>query len=926
MSKCRLLLIQDPKCTDFDVFNTYMSNFCKQQNLQPNEIQMSFFGEASNNILGYQFARNAGTEPLQWEGLAESSLDSTFQGTHLVMQRKKTQAYVLICVRPNEKFGIVNLVKQLAQKYSIPYSIVNVPFSTKYSTSVSLKTKKAKTIKKSKPIQKSKSVIATSDTSYRKSIPKQLPPFVFANLSKSRSHTLFSRDLNINQEISKITNYIPTSDECVKIPFRITDEQQLFLDYANMGYNILIQSCVGGGKTTMLQQFVEDLPDDRKAVFLTFNKHLKIDILSQITNTNVLVANYHGLAYRLLDNINIHVKVDELLSTVIEKCPMIPHYDVVIIDEFQDLDTQCAKIVSMILEANPNVQIIVAGGMEQKNRTSSALNAQAFIEDVLGVYKTIQFSKSWRLSSYYANLLSDLWEEPIVGMNNHMHLYTASMDEVVDILGREKPRDVMVIGTNYGMRTKIQNALENRYPSKYNEYTMHISSSEYDPKLQKQTEQAVFTNYNSCKGMERKVVVITDFTIRYFTQLLNSGMEPDIIRNLLCVAISRASQKLIFVQDPTSEFLTIDNFKMLTQLKPQCLGDSNYNISSMLNTAYKESVNDIIKCLDIRKRNVIDDSKIELSSRRTFIDVSILCGIFQEANFFYNYSIEKDFLRFPVSREELQFFNKQSLEKQILLLAAKQTQQQRYCDLKSFIDPIAANCLNKRLSTLLDRDMPSQVFAHVCLKDGIVCQGYADAVSSDCVYELKYCNSMRPEYYVQCAMYMLALDKDKGLLWNTKDNTQEEIIIKDKELFKDAVIRAITKEKNDFELTNKKASSSIAIVNPISYCECTLSVLNKTNGEVLIEETKIHNMGQGLTPEMHTYVLDAYSVNKVFVTENIENMSFMRSLSGYQVYDVSSFVSQSKEQHANIEATQVVLNILQDNVDLSKYQYKSMVL
>ena len=218
--------------------------------------------------------------------------------------------------------------------------------------------------------------------------------------------------------------------------------------------------------------------------------------------------------------------------------------------------------------------------------------------------------------------------------------------------------------------------------------------------------------------------------------------------------------------------------------------------------------------------------------------------------------------------------------------------------------------------SLLNYDTPSQVFAQIDLSNDITCQGYADAVSSDCVYELKYCNYIQPEYYVQCAMYMLALNKENGLLWNTKNNTQIEITINDKEEFKNAVIKAIKKEKANIELVNKKANQLIAIINPTEKQEYTLSILNKMDGTTVMAETKFSTMNQD--------VFDTYSVNKIFVTQNIDNASFAKSLVGYQVYNVSSLISELKG--AKMSPSEKVLNILQNDVDLAKYQYKSSML
>lgn len=58
---------------------------------------------------------------------------------------------------------------------------------------------------------------------------------------------------------------------------------------------------------------------------------------------------------------------------------------------------------------------------------------------------------------------------------------------------------------------------------------------------------------------------------------------------------------------------------------------------------------------------------------------------------------------------------------------------------------------------------------------------------------LKYVSQLSHENFLQCASYVAALRLEKGILWNTKDNTMYEITIPDKKAFLDAVARAVTK-------------------------------------------------------------------------------------------------------------------------------------
>ena len=78
---------------------------------------------------------------------------------------------------------------------------------------------------------------------------------------------------------------------------KLTTEQQTFIQQALNGYNILVEACVGSGKTTAIQTLCNFYPPEKHILYLTYNKLLKLDAQSRILRPNVKVTNYHGFAY-----------------------------------------------------------------------------------------------------------------------------------------------------------------------------------------------------------------------------------------------------------------------------------------------------------------------------------------------------------------------------------------------------------------------------------------------------------------------------------------------------------------------------------------------------------------------------------------------------------------------------------------------------
>ena len=62
---------------------------------------------------------------------------------------------------------------------------------------------------------------------------------------------------------------------------KLSDEQQFFVDKALEGHNILVDACIGSGKTTAIQMLCDKLPLRKKILYLTYNRLLKNDAQSK---------------------------------------------------------------------------------------------------------------------------------------------------------------------------------------------------------------------------------------------------------------------------------------------------------------------------------------------------------------------------------------------------------------------------------------------------------------------------------------------------------------------------------------------------------------------------------------------------------------------------------------------------------------------
>ncbi|MEY8331072.1 AAA family ATPase [Lachnospiraceae bacterium 48-33] len=591
----------------------------------------------------------------------------------------------------------------------------------------------------------------------------------------------------------------------VSLNLQLSSEQQLFIDKALQGHNILVDACIGSGKTTAIQNLCNKFSNTKKILYLTYNRLLKVDAKSKIKKKNVTVTNYHGFAYMSLKKINVSAGIPELIQTFIQKKPPVGEYDVLIIDEYQDIEQELAELLQLIKNCNPNMQIIAVGDMEQKIYDKTTLNVELFMKEFLEEYLTLRFTQCFRLSDGLASMLGRVWKKEIKGVNDSCKVEEMTKEKVVSFLAEQNPADILCLGARTGIMADTLNSLEERYSHKFNKKTVYATILDNDSmgKTQPKEDSAIFTTYDSSKGLERKICVVFDFTESYWQIRVSKPQQSYIIlRNIFCVAASRGKSRIIFVK-PEDTMLSERTLSTFVETNQKF---HNIGIREMFEFKYKEDVEKCFSQLKIHRLPQPDNSPIDIKSTDDLIDLSPCIGIYQEAVFFGNYQIDADIkLRLLLNPELARLYTKEvrdsSLDEKILFLTSLETRQNRY--ITQVITPLVneeqSELIKARLKTKLNIDENAQVECQIDFSNEekgdirFSARGFADVVKDDVVYELKFVSQLTHEHFLQCAVYMVAMNLKKGILWNTRDNTLYEIEIPDRKAFMDKVTKAVTK-------------------------------------------------------------------------------------------------------------------------------------
>lgn len=634
-------------------------------------------------------------------------------------------------------------------------------------------------------------------------------------------------------------------------------EQRQFLDYGVAGHNILVDACIGSGKTTAIQTLCDNL-GGKRILYLTYNKLLKLDAKARIRNHYVTVTNYHGYAYMELAKAGVKSGLSELIQTYNKVKPKAGPYDVLILDEYQDIEQETADMLRHIKDCNPNMQIIAVGDMDQKIYDKTNLKVQPFISELLGNYIPMEFTNCFRLGEEHAAMLGRIWGKKIVGVNPDFKVSVLHEYLVRDIVSNLKPSELLVVGSLFGHAVKLQNYLETEHDDVFNKRTLWSKIKESDASATNPDSTcAIFTTFDGCKGMERDVVVVYDWSVDYWESRLNKpDTDYSILTNIFCVAASRAKKHLIFVK----------NDAMLEEedIVNPVFGKTNYRdmpVSEMFDFKFIEDVEAAYEAIKIREIQPAGEI-IDVPTHDELIDLSMAIGHYQEVSYFDNYDIDHDIeycLGQPDKSHLRKKYQNYTLDQKLLYLSTLETKQFRYMNQVKAL-PISEDNrtrIKERLSSYLPTDAIVQKDCYIPFYAGkrllFNAHGICDVIHDNYVYELKFTSELSHVHVLQLAMYLVCMGYRMGRLWNVKTNQMLEIIIPNRAKFLDKVIYAVTKERyKTFEAP------------PSTLCEIFYSQHKSECGDFVRlmgeqpEDAKDYFKHHGLTPPVNETMLYKY--------------------------------------------------------------------
>ncbi|ENY68499.1 Hypothetical protein MAU_5750 [Metamycoplasma auris 15026] len=625
-------------------------------------------------------------------------------------------------------------------------------------------------------------------------------------------------------------------------------EQEEFIKLALEGNNILVDACIGSGKTTSIQMLCDKYSKEKRILYLTYSKLLKFDAKQKIKSSNTSVFSFHGFAYYMLKQNGINSSNDNAIKLYLANQIIPLKYDVLIIDEYQDIDTEMSNLLLSIKKQNPNIQIIAVGDMDQKIFDKTTLDIKEFITSFLDSHIKLSFTFSYRISNNHAAMLGRIWNKEINGINDECKIEYKDASQALKFLIEQNPSEILCLGSRNGLMTRVLNILEEVATHKWNKKTVYASIKDVDQNVKPNSDTAIFTTYDSAKGLEKPICLVFDFSEQYWNLRLNHlDSKYEILRNVFCVAASRGKNHIIFVHSQFENPLTEEILRISNNNKDK-KSQNTYLISEMFDHKYEEDLTKLYSYLEIKEVETANNLIIDIKTNDDLIDLSPCIGVYQEALYFNQYKIENEINKYLEVENEKYWIdyykkfnanNNRSINELILFFIALQTKQQRYIKQTNieFVNEFEKLAINNRLKTLFTKDENVQVSCHIAFEKDknnleIFAIGLADVLMDNVVYELKFVNELKNTHFLQTAAYMLALGLQKGMLWNVRNNQLFEIRIKNKDEFKKYIAYTITKHRylidKNIELENNN-DSMLDTKNELS---------NSSNSNDLIDNSK----------------------------------------------------------------------------------------
>jgi len=389
--------------------------------------------------------------------------------------------------------------------------------------------------------------------------------------------------------------------------YQISDEQLLIYNHVNSGKNVVVDAIAGSGKSTTIIHIAKLLPH-KKFLHVTYNSMLRKEFKQKIISfklENIEVHTYHSLAVKyFIPTAFTDTGIREILSMSILPVIKIPYFDIVVLDECQDMTRLYYNFIRyfIYLTVNQNVtnslnilqlpQLLFLGDYMQCLYEFKGADWRflTLARDIWSLPSKLCYSydsfvycslkTSYRITNQMSYFVNDVMlgekrmkacrdGSPVVYIrNNRYNLEKIIIHHIKRILDDgDLPSDIFILApsvkNSFSNVRRLENILvESGIPC-------HVPMFESEPIVDEKVinGKIVFSTFHSVKGRQRKYVFIMNFDNSYFCY--NARNIPSTVcPNTFYVAATRATHKLYLLEinerviDRPLDFLKMSHIQM----------------------------------------------------------------------------------------------------------------------------------------------------------------------------------------------------------------------------------------------------------------------------------------------------------------------------------------------------------------------------
>jgi len=335
--------------------------------------------------------------------------------------------------------------------------------------------------------------------------------------------------------------------------------------------HLIIETPPGGSKTTICKfiAYINHELYDKKSLLITFSSSLKKEIRESNKKYDEFleIHSYHSMIYNY-GNKTYDINEKSLNSLKVNQ------YDIILIDEAQDINKNTWKVLCEILKQQHKVKLVFVGDKNQS--VFEFLNSDhrylTMIDKLLPLLKfdRISLKTSYRITKPIQVLLNLISNENridgVVKTGGNVWILRNQYPDINFIFrkienlinkGGYRYDDIFILvpSLRSGSHIKLLNKLVlNKYPV----YLQETDTGELNDNVMK--GKICFSTFQSSKGRERDVVFVFNFDQSYF-KYYAKNLNDEVCPNTIYVACSRAKEHLFLIQcgEPFKFFRNIKN-------------------------------------------------------------------------------------------------------------------------------------------------------------------------------------------------------------------------------------------------------------------------------------------------------------------------------------------------------------------------------